>query len=160
LLAFALVANFAAITSGLIGDNRYLADLDVLARDPEHINAWHDYLNQRKSDVTGVLLVGDAQPFDLEVPAAYNTVFDDSVFEQLARGRTPAEVHRALAERRLSHILVDWAEVARYRSPGNYGFTRFVEPGIFQRLVTAGVLAEVPRMKDNPSQLYRVTPLR
>jgi hypothetical protein len=108
--------------------------------------------------VTGVLLVGDAEPFDLDVPSLYNTVFDDNIFESLARGRTPEEIRQALADRNISHIYVKWSEVARYRSPGNYGFTKYIEPAVFEALEKAGVLAALPPIKDNPNTLYRVMP--
>ena len=126
--------------------------------DPRRVDPWHLYLNAHADEVTGVLLVGDAQPFDLEVPLAYNTVFDDSIFELLARDRTPDQLRDALADRDISHIYVNWREVARYRSPGNYGITRFLEPGIFDHLVDAGVLARVPPTEDDPNELYRVVP--
>jgi hypothetical protein len=157
-IAFGLVSNFVLITSGALGDNRYFADLNLLRTDPARIDPWHSYLNEHARDVTGVLLVGDAEPFDLEVPALYNTVFDDNLFESIARGRTAEEVRKALADRNISHVYVKWSEVARYRSPGNYGFTRFVEPAVFDALVKAGVLAELPAIGDNPNELYRVLP--
>ena len=116
------------------------------------------YLNRHAGEVTGVLLVGDAQPFDLEVPVFYNTVFDSNVFEQLARGRTPEQIRQALAERHISHVYVDWSEVARYRSPGNYEMTKFIEPEVFARLVMAGVLAKLPTIDDSPNEMYRVLP--
>ena len=158
LVAFALLSNFVLITSGALGDNRYFADLNLLRNDPARIDPWHLYLNEHASDETGVLLVGDAEPFDLKVPALYNTVFDDNIFESIARGRTPDEVRKALADRNISHVYVKWSEVARYRSPGNYGFTRFIEPAVFDALVKAGVLAELPPIRDNPNVLYRVVP--
>jgi hypothetical protein len=130
--------------------------LNLLRNDPARIDPWHLDLNEHAREVTGVLLVGDAEPFDLEVPVVYNTVFDDNIFESIARGRTPDEVRKALADRNISHVYVKWSEVARYRSPGNYGFTKFVEPAVFDALVKAGVLAELPPIKDNPNVMYRV----
>jgi hypothetical protein len=158
LLLFGLASNFVVITSGVLGDNRYLADLDRLRLDPRRVDGWHLYLNGRAGQVTGVLLVGDAQPFDLEVPASYNTVFDDNIFEKLVRGRSPAEVHKALADRKLSHIYVAWHEIARYRSPGNYGITDFLQPQVFDGLVAAGVLEEIRPVDGEPGQLFRVMP--
>jgi hypothetical protein len=73
-----------------------------------------------------VLLVGDAQPFDLEMPVLYNTCFDESIFERLLKGRSREQRLAALREHGISHILVDWSEVDRYRSPGNYGFSDYV----------------------------------
>ena len=100
--------------------------------------------------------MGDAQPFDLVIPADYNTVFDDCVFEQIVRDHSPAEIRAELARRGISHVLVSWGEIARYRSPGNYGFTSFVEPAVFDRLVAAGVLEPIPSQRDGSAQLFRV----
>ncbi len=158
LVVFGLISNFVLITSGALGDHRYFADLYVLRVDPARVDPWHQYLNDRADEVTGVLLVGDAQPFDLEVPVLYNTVFDDNLFETIASGRTPEQVRDALHQQNISHVYVSWREVARYRSPGNYGFTRFVEPGMFDALEQAGVLAALPSIEDNPNAMYRVVP--
>jgi hypothetical protein len=157
-VVFGLVSNFVVITSGALGDNRYFADLNLLRTDPARVDPWHLYLNEHAGDVSGVLLVGDAEPFDLEVPTLYNTVFDENIFESIARGRTPEEVRQALADRNISHVYVKWSEVARYRSPGNYGFTKYIEPAVFEALIKAGVLAELPPIKDNPNAMYRVVP--
>ena len=56
----------------------------------------------------------------------------------LARGRSPDQVRRALIDRGVTHVYVDWHEIERYRSPGNYGFTPFVTPELFAGLVAAG----------------------
>ena len=104
-----------------------------------------------------MLLIGDAQPFDLEVPVLYNTVFDDSIFEQLVRDRSPDEIRAALAERKVGYLYVHWGEIARYRSPGNYGFTDFVQPSVFARLIREGVLAPpLPALEGHPGQVYQV----
>lgn len=160
LLPLGLLYNFVVITGGSLGDNRYLADLDHLRVDPERVARWHLYLKEHARHVTGVLMVGDAQPFDLEVPALYNTVFDDSIFEQLARGRTPGEIQAELQARKISHVFVAWNEIRRYRSPGNYGITDFLQPEVFQRLVAAGVLAELPPLAGDAGQMFRVEGLR
>ncbi len=159
LLTVGLVYNFCVIAGGALGDNRYFADLEQLRVDPERVTPCHLFLNRHAADVTAVLLVGDAQPFDLEVPVVYNTVFDDSIFEQLARGRTPSQVREALAARNISHVLVDWSEIDRYRSPGNYGISDFLEPKVFRELVAAGVLEELPKINGSTrGQLFRLLP--
>jgi hypothetical protein len=133
-------------------------DLHALRVDPLRVNPWHLYFNEHAGDVTRLILVGDAQPFDLEVPVAYNTVFDDSIFESLARGRTSEEVRAALSARGISHVYVDWSEIARYRSPGNYGITDFLQPGVFAELVEAGVLKELGAREGSTGQAFRVLP--
>jgi hypothetical protein len=159
-VAIGLAFDFVVIAGGLVADHRYLADFGPLRIDPARVDPWHVYFNRRADEVTGLLLVGDAQPFDLEVPTTYNTVFDDSIFEQLAKGRTPDEVRNALGERRISHILVNWSEIARYRSPGNYGITDFLQPRVFDELVAAGVLEPLPPLPDSSAAAYRVTAAR
>ncbi len=155
-IGIGLLFNFAVLTGGQLVDNRYLADLQVLRADPQRIDPWHAYLNQHAAEVTGVLLVGDAQPFDLDVPVLYNTVFDDCLFEQIARGRTSQQVQAALDERKISHVYVAWGEIDRYRSQGNYGITDYLQPEVFDRLVAAGVLEAVPQKADHAGQLFRV----
>ena len=157
-ISVGLLFSFAVLTGGALGNNNYLADLNNLRLDSQRVEPWHVYLNQHRDKVSGVLLVGDAAPFDLDVPVLYNTVFDDSIFEQIARGQSLEQVRAALAERHISHILVSWREIDRYRSPGNYGITDYLEPSVFARLVAAGVLAEVPRPAGEPDQLFRVLP--
>ena len=103
------------------------------------------------------LLVGQAAVFHLDHPVVYNTVFDDDPI----RGAGPGPVARARSGEELNrlgvtHVYVDWSEIERYRSPGNYGFTPFVTHEVFDRLVEAGVLAP-PSDRDRLRQeLYEV----
>jgi hypothetical protein len=157
-LSIGLVFDFLIVAGGPVADNRYLANLNTLRVDPARVDPWHLYFNRHADDVTGVLLIGDAQPFDLEVPVTYNTVFDDSIFEQLARGKSPQEIRAALNERCISHLYVAWPEIARYRSPGNYGITDFLQPQVFDDLVAAKVLERLPPLSDNAGQAFRVLP--
>jgi hypothetical protein len=156
--ALGLLFNFSVIAGGQLADNRYLADLEALRVDPDRVEPWHLYMNEHAGEISGVLLVGDAQPFDLQVPALYNTVFDDNIFEDLVQGRPERELSLELTRRRISHIYVSWREVERYRSRGNYGITPYIQPEVFQRLVKAGVLEELPPLPDDSGQLFRVLP--
>ena len=57
----------------------------------------------------------------------------------------------------MTHVYVDWSEIDRYRSPGNYGFTAFVTPGRLAEWVGSDVLE--PPIRLGPRQeLYRVRP--
>ena len=57
------------------------------------------------------------------------------------------------------HVLVDWSEIDRYRSPGNYGISDFLEPKVFRELVAAGVLEELPKINGSTrGQLFRILP--
>jgi 4-amino-4-deoxy-L-arabinose transferase-like glycosyltransferase len=159
LLLVACGANLLINAAWAGGDHRYFVGLDRLRVDPARVDPWHLELNSRIQPGETVLLVGDAQPFDLEMPAFYNTVFDDSVFELIVRDREPEDIRRDLAARGIRYVYVHWGEIDRYRSPGNYGFTDFVQPEVFERLVGQGVLEEPLRpLADHPGRVYRVKP--
>jgi 4-amino-4-deoxy-L-arabinose transferase-like glycosyltransferase len=128
-----MAANLLYVITTNRHDHRYLVALDLLRVDepdqphgPSRVHPAHQYLNSAVPPEQCVLLVGDAQPFDLEVPTLYNTCFDESIFERLLKGRAREQRLAALREHRISHVLVDWSEIDRYRSPGNYGFTDYV----------------------------------
>ncbi len=130
-----LVYGVFASTTRLCGDNRIFVALDELRDDLPHsadpemsrTNRLHVWLNRRADFAVGegVLLVGDAQPFDLERPVYYNTCFDATWLERwMADESTAAGRWQALRERKIRYVLVDWDEIARYRR--TYGYSDFV----------------------------------
>jgi hypothetical protein len=126
ILAVGLVFNFVLIAGGPVGDNRYLVPLEqARAESVVLVDPWHAWLNDPANQVQRVLLVGDAQPFDLEVPAVYNTVFDDSIFAQLAEGKTPAEVRQTLIDRGVSHIYVSGRRLSGIVHPATTALPSF-----------------------------------
>ncbi len=159
-LVLGLVANFL-VADLAVGYGRYFVSLDRLRHDveqvdhPGRVDPWHHYLNTHVGRGR-VLMVGDAEVFDLEVPVLYNTCFDDCLFEQLVREHSAEEIRAALAVRGISHVYVDWGEIRRYRSPGNYGFTDFVRPPVFEELVGRGILEPLPEIEGHPGRGYRV----
>jgi hypothetical protein len=147
----------ASVPPGAMGDQRLFVSLDRLRTDPVRVNPVHLWLNAHGRPDEAVLLVGDVQPFDLEIPVLYSTVFDDCVFEQIVRGRTPDEVRKELADRNVRYVFVRWNEIARYRAPGNYGFSPFVQPAVFDQLVDDGVLHPMdPVAWEHLGTLYEV----
>jgi hypothetical protein len=157
-----LMANFLAIGIAA-GDSRFFVALEELRTDvgdpasgrPGRVNPVHHYLNRSVRPDRAVLLVGDAQPFDLELRTFYNTCFDDCIFEQLTKGRSAEERREAFRSRNITHVYVNWSEIARYRAPGNYGFTEYVQPAVFEELVSQGVLRPVwPAENGKPPTLY------
>jgi hypothetical protein len=153
LLLAAAVANFPVAAAGQ--GNAWFVGLQRLRHEPGWIDPWHEYFNTHASGGR-VLVVGDAAVFDLRPPVLYNTCFDDCIFEQIVKGRTIAEIRAELAARRIAYVYVDWGEIARYRR--SYGFTAFVQPEIFDRLVTEGLLEPLPPIEDHPGRGYRVKP--
>jgi hypothetical protein len=119
----------------------------------------HRFLNDRVTAGHRVLLVGDAQPFDLELPALYNTCFDECLFERWMKDRTTPERRAALSRQQITHVLVDWGEIDRYRSSGNYGFTDFVTKGLVREELVRDqqVLRPVPQNVDpERAELFEV----
>jgi hypothetical protein len=155
LLVFAAGGGFLVSSSIGGGDNRYFVGLDRLRNDPDRLDPWHRDFNEHARGGC-VLLVGDAQPFDLEPRALYSTCFDDSPFERIVRDQTADAIRAGFAAEGITHVYVRWDEIERYRRPGNYGFTDFVQPAVFDRLVAEGVLEPLPPIEGQRAQGYRV----
>jgi hypothetical protein len=141
--------TFSAILSAspLVADNRWfvaLADLrdDVPAHAGERsrVPAAHRWLNENLTGDQAVLLVGDAEPFDLRPHAIYNTCFDDCQLVDLLQGKSPDQRRQTLASRHIAYVLVDWNELARYQSPGNYGYDPRFRPELIDELRRENVL--------------------
>ena len=96
-----------------------------------------------------VLCVGEAALFHARFPYVYNTVFDRSLFEQWFFERTDSgqmrlrsvdDIRATLRQHGITHVLVNWSEILRYREPGSYGYTDVAHPSCFAELQAAGVL--------------------
>ncbi len=159
-LAAGVLVGFTYDTTALAGLNDWTEDLVTLRKSvPELLSPPLARLDAELPPGARILLVGQAAVFHLNHPIVYNTVFDDEILEGMAKGRASAEVREALARRGVTFVYVDWAEIARYRSPGNYGYTPFVTPELFAGLVRDKVLG--PARHWGPRQdLYRVLPPR
>lgn len=166
LMVFGAVANVLLATSMWSGYNRYFVPLAQLRDSPERVDAWHAYFNEEAADGR-VLLIGEAQVFDLEMPILYNTWLDDSVFAKLVSDgetgelRPAEEIRAALEAEGVSHVYVDWGEIARYHE-SRYGtpeFFEFLRPELFERLVAQGVLRPIPTsgpLAEHPGRGYWV----
>ncbi|MCR4412126.1 MAG: phospholipid carrier-dependent glycosyltransferase, partial [Thermoguttaceae bacterium] len=154
LLLLASLYNFLVAVAGPGGYNRFFVSYARLRDAPERVDAWCRYFNVHAAGGR-VLLVGQAEVFDFEMPVLYNTWLDDSIFERLVENRTPEEVREAFQREGITHVFVHWGEIARYRRTG-YGRWDFVRPEVFDRLVDAGVLEPLPDLPNHPGRGYRV----
>ncbi len=162
-LLAALGVNFLISSAG--PGNAWFVPLAQLRNDPTWLTPCHYYLNN-DADRGAVLAVGDAAVFDLKPTVFYNTCFDDCVFEQLVRDKSskedrpekqlrPAkEIRAEFKSLRIAYVFVNWKEIGRYRD--TYGFTDFVQPEVFDRLVKEGILELVPQSVEPLKQIYRV----
>ena len=96
-----------------------------------------------------VLSVGDAEVFDAQFPIRYETVFNESIFAKWVFQdvgdspespalRPPAEIRKTLSEAGITHILVDWGEIMRYRA--TYGYNAAITPAVFNALQSANIV--------------------
>ena len=155
-LAVVLTTSFVLDSSILTGLNEWTGDLAFLRHDlPERLNRPLRLLDARLPPDARPLLVGQAAVFHVEHPVVYNTVFNVETLEEIATGKDSASFHRALRDRGLTHIYVDWKEIQRHRQPGGYGFTDFVTRERFARWVADGVL-ERPIAYGSEQELYRI----
>jgi hypothetical protein len=157
-MAAGIGSNLVYCSTELAGLNDWTGDLSTLRQEvPRLLNPAMARLDAELPPGAKPLMVGQAGVFHFGHPVLYNTVFDDDILEGLARGRSPEEVREALRRLGVTHLYVDWSEIERYRSPGNYGFTKFVTPEVFARLVEADALG-APTRPGPKQELYRVMP--
>jgi hypothetical protein len=155
-LGLGIATNAVYSSTALAGLNEWTGDLNRLRSSvPKMLNAPLARLDAELPAGARPLLVGQAAVFHLNRPIVYNTVFNEETIETIAKGRSPREVGEALRRLGVTHVYVDWFEIERYRSPGNYGFTPFVTPALFSGLVEAGVLKPPVRMGLR-QELYEV----
>ncbi len=137
-------------SSSIACDNRFLVSLDALRHDaggPDMVGRISPAIVwcNRHLDPTShrILLVGEARAFDFKAPVVYSTCFNKSPAEQWLRDQSPEVQIENLAEAGVTHVLVNWAEVQRYRQPGNYGFSDWPQPGDLDKLIADNVLKPV-----------------
>lgn len=154
------------LIAGSLGDNRLLAPLDALRNDagtdelPGRLPRSTHWINNNLNPSDRVLLVGEARVFDFVPQVDYATCFNTGLAEELlGEAATAAEQKNRLQALGITHVLIHWGELARYRSPGNYGFSQWPTERDIAELLETGVVEPVdwPVSPDN-AQLLRVLP--
>jgi hypothetical protein len=152
-VAVAVAFNLAIDTSPLAANNSYLLNSDIAQQ--EAMTRSMALLNQHVPADARVLLVGEAEVFDGRFVPYYNTVFDRSLFQQWTGVdgeplhdpdiplRSEQEIRENLRRHGITHVFINWLEILRYREPGSYGFTDYVNPGRIKQLVDLGLLRPV-----------------
>jgi hypothetical protein len=174
-LAMGLLTSLCFLALWPFSDNRYLVALTSL-RDDQFISPRSSqqssdnslgaasrvplhqrWINTQLTQSDKVLVVGDAQVFDIRIPILYSTCFDASPLEEIATGKSPEEIWQSMRDRGITHILVHWGEIARYRSPGNYGFSPTITRELLQSLVGQKIITPTPwPIPSEIAELYKV----
>ncbi|MBM4076821.1 MAG: hypothetical protein FJ267_14425 [Planctomycetes bacterium] len=153
----------ASVMKHLGGFNAGRTDL-VAARDlvksPSQRWIDHEISSSNLPNDARFLCVGEAALFFAQFPYVYNTVFDQSLFEEWCMTRDESgnfeprdseSIREALKQHNITHILVNWSEILRYREPGSYGYTNAAHPDQFARLQQLGILGPPLPLPDNIS---------
>ncbi len=156
ILSLGVFTNLTYDTTALAGLNEWTGDLKFLRRDlPRRLNRPLATMDAELPSDARILLVGQAAVFHLNHRVVYNTVFNQETIETLASGKDASGFHRALRDKGLTYVYVDWKEIQRHRQPGGYGFTDFVTPERFAAWVKAGVL-DRPTWIGTDQELYAI----
>ncbi len=153
----AMLFSLLLLPTWPFSDNRFLVELDALRYDQfrtqastsenDHptprVPAYQHWLNQRLGKSDRAVIVGHAAVFDLEIPFFYSTCFDRSPLEQWTRDVPPSQQWERMHQNGVTHVVIHWAEIERYRSPGNYGFSDYFTRERMQQFVDDGVLERV-----------------
>lgn len=147
--AVVIFFNAGFNVSALCGNNSYLYDFSYL-KDRETSPSFKLLNSSLQGKEARVLCVGEAEVFNTEFPVVYNTVFDDSIFQQWtardgkdqANKDIPMKEATAIRERfrkeKITHVFINWEEILRYRT--SYGYTNYVTPARFTLLQQMGIL--------------------
>lgn len=140
---------------------------ELFADDATHCQTSAYDATDKPAPTRKLLLVGEAKAFAYRVPVLYSTCWDrspllpllgDSV-ERDADGKIVAirdadAIRRRFRNEKIAFVLVDFAELARFRSPGNYGFRDAeIDENLFRLLTSANVLEPfaLPQTPERPA---------
>jgi hypothetical protein len=138
----------------LLSNNRFFVSLQTL-REASTPPA-HAQLNALVPKEGKVLLIGDARPFYLERACIYATCFDDDPLARFLQAENREARLQTLHAAGITHVYIDWSEIARYRSPGNYGFSDFVTPGLIHRELVGKQRILKPLPWEGSGELFEV----
>lgn len=160
-LGIALFGVLFGLSQALAGlapnENRYFANLAGL-RAEAGLSQKVAWINENLDvDADRLLCIGDAAAFHYRVPIEYATCFNTNPMESMLKDETSESQKRALEIMGVTHVLVNWLEIDRYRSPGNYGFSDWPQRGDIDGMVESGVLEPMENPFDpNAIQLFKV----
>ena len=175
-LSLWIISAIYALSINLISTPGILVPIKSLVSDPARYGT-AAFLSGSpmfgKGSESTLLLVGEARAFAFRFsPILYNTCWDNSPLSELLQKNDNSDsawtwtdndvrkIKENFHTRRIQAILVDYNEIQRFLSDGNYGLTdsRYADPMLFESLVRSGVLETIPLPEEFPNvKYYRVT---
>lgn len=138
-------------------NNRFFASLKSMRSDPNISTSWATWFNKHPPEnQKKILLVGEAKSFLYDIPVLYHSCFNESPLKEIAASSEPMAEFQ---ERGIAFILIDWSEIARFRSPGNYGYSEVVQPVLIDKFIADGILETFcpnEELKKTSTAVYRV----
>lgn len=151
----ALCVLISTLYGGLISlsnlqcDSRWFVAYSALRNDigtkesPGRMPLTISWINSNLPTDARLLLIGQAQAYRFERALQYATCFNTPIGEDELRDRSAEDQHKWLKASGFTHILVQWSEIDRYRSAGNYGFSTWPTHQEIEALVQSGVVRRI-----------------
>lgn len=156
LLVLSTVYVFIVSTMGGAGKyNRLFASYRTMRHDIFRIGQWAEYYNLHPPEGR-LMIIGEAQAFFFDKQPYYNSCFDDLLLEEIVRGHSEREIRENFRRYGITDLYINWKEIERFRSPGNYGFPEFFDQAVIDRLVRQGILRPIPPLEGSPGRGYHV----
>jgi hypothetical protein len=92
-----------------------------------------------------ILSLGEARAFLFERSLLYATCFNTPPGESALNHASAEEQLNWLAQNGITHLLIQWNEIGRYRSPGNYGFSNWPQTEDIEAMIDSGVVRRVEK---------------
>ncbi|MCR9291163.1 MAG: hypothetical protein NXI32_00505 [bacterium] len=143
-----------ALSGAAVNDNRFLVSLRALSDEWDGRgeappgNRSVAWVNANLTAQDRVLLIGEMKAFGYQVPIVFATCFNEQPAEQWLAGKSTQEQSQSLQAQGITHVLVDWGELERYRSPGNYGFSDWPSREQIKAMVDSGLLRPLETSMD------------
>ena len=167
-----LIAPIYAVSLFLLTTPGLFSPIRTLTNDPVRYGEAPIFLNREPAADTALLLIGDSRAFAFRTrPILYSTCWDDACLKSLLppEGKSIShwqwneeeleQIKTNFQKKKIGAILIDWNEITRFLSPGNYGLTdsEYFDPALFDALTKAGILEQIPFPNSDPKLLlYRV----
>jgi hypothetical protein len=100
-------------------------------------------------------MVGEARAFYIARPCFYHVIFSRDPLADFARTRpTGPQLLKWFRDRGVTHVYINWAEIARFRQPGNYGWDESINEALFASMRAAGATVKHAERNARTRELF------